>query len=166
MIIRRLQASDWEGYRTLRLEALNLEPTAFAADLSEQADQPHEFWASRLASGPHGFVLGAFVAERLVGMVGLNRERRAKTRHKAVVWGMYVSPGARGRAIGRQLLERLIAEARAMDGLRQLALTVVTENLPARRLYLDLGFQVYGTEPRALWVGERFLDEDLMFLAL
>ncbi|MFZ5825504.1 MAG: GNAT family N-acetyltransferase [Bacillota bacterium] len=166
MIIRRLTPADWEAYRTLRLEALHLEPTAFGSDPSDQVNQPQAYWTSRLEGGPDSFVLGAFLHDHLVGMAGLRREQGAKTRHKAMVWGMYVSPGARGRGMGRRLLEQLIAEARELDGLRQLFLAVTSTNEPARSLYLDLGFRVYGTEPRALRVGERFVDEDLMYLAL
>ncbi len=56
---------------------------------------------------------GAFEGETLRGMVGLERERRSKTRHKAKVVGMYVAPEVVGQGVGRALLDRLVAEARA-----------------------------------------------------
>ena len=36
----------------------------------------------------------------------------------------------------------------------------------ARHLYRLLGFEVYGLEPRALKMGDQFLDEELMVLRL
>ncbi len=39
-------------------------------------------------------------------------------------------------------------------------------NAPAQCLYKRMGFQVYGTERRALKVGDRFYDEELMALDL
>lgn len=166
MIIRRLRESDWEEYRSLRLEALRLEPEAFGSDYSEYTDRPPEYWQSRAAGTPDLFILGAFRDDRLVGTVGIAREQGIKGRHKAWIIGVYVSPAARGTGIGRQLLGQMIAEARELDGLVQLILGVGTGNTPARQLYLAAGFQVYGTEPRALLVNGRYVDEDLMYLAL
>ena len=39
-------------------------------------------------------------------------------------------------------------------------------NASAQRLYRDMGFAVYGLERRALKVGERFYDQELMALDL
>lgn len=50
-----------------------------------------------------------------------------------------VIPGSRGRGIGRALLERLEAEARAA-GLAQVALSVNADN-PAKRLYVRCGYR-------------------------
>jgi ribosomal protein S18 acetylase RimI-like enzyme len=55
---------------------------------------------------------------------------------------------------------------RAQPELEQITLAVVTTNEAARSLYRSLGFATYGVEPRALKVGERYLDEDLMTLSL
>jgi ribosomal protein S18 acetylase RimI-like enzyme len=163
--IRVLEPADWEAYRAIRLEALANAPEAFAADLEEQRRLAPEDWANRLR-GADSFVLGAFENDRIVGMVGFVRQRGPKLRHKGTVWGMYVSPGCRGKGAGRLLMQELIERARRLDGLEQLTLTVVSDNAPARQLYLSLGFQVYGREPRALKVGERYLDEELMILLL
>lgn len=95
MEIRRLTAADWEAYRALRLEALEQSPEAFAADLSEQVDRPDEYWQSRAAGSAHSFMIGAFHQSRMVGMAGLVREERQKTRHKADVIAVYVTPAGR-----------------------------------------------------------------------
>jgi ribosomal protein S18 acetylase RimI-like enzyme len=166
MEIRRLTSADWESYRALRLEALERSPEAFAADLAEQVANPPEYWQNRAAGSPDSFTMGAFLDGRLVGMATLIRQRGKKTRHKAEVVAVYVTPDLRGKGVARRLMAELIAAARQMEGLEQITLTVVAENRPARQLYLGLGFRVYGTEPRSLRVGERYYDEDDMVLFL
>jgi ribosomal protein S18 acetylase RimI-like enzyme len=63
---------------------------------------------------------------------------------------MYVASEARGRGIGRALLERAVAEARSWPGVEKLTLTVVVRATAARSLYLAAGFRPYGLEPDSL----------------
>lgn len=166
MEIRRLVQSDWEAFRSIRLEALEESPEALAADLEEEAEIPDEKWPARLRPGDDSFVLGVFAEERIVGCAGFRRESRRKLRHKGHIWGVYVSPASRGGGIARKLLTALLREARGLEGLEQVSLTVVTDNLPAKQLYKRLGFQVFGTELRALKIGQAYVDEDHMVLFL
>jgi ribosomal protein S18 acetylase RimI-like enzyme len=102
-----------------------------------------------------------------VGIAGFHREDGRKSRHKALVWGVYVDPSYRGQGIGREVMTRLIARARSVGGVERLLLGVTTDDAPARRLYLSLGFSVYGTEIHAIKLGDgAYVDEDLMALAL
>lgn len=52
---------------------------------------------------------------------------------------LYVRPRARGRQVGRGLVEHLIAEARIV-GYREMRLDVMEEFVAARALYRDFGF--------------------------
>ena len=79
---------------------------------------------------------------------------------------MYVAPEARGRALGRALMVEALARAAVLPGIEQVHLGVVTTNTAARALYLSLGFTIYGTERHALKLGDRYVDEELMALAL
>ena len=55
--------------------------------------------AARLAAaGDDEFVLGAFIDGVLVGTAGFVRNRGARRRHKARVWGVYVTPSSGGKA--------------------------------------------------------------------
>jgi RimJ/RimL family protein N-acetyltransferase len=168
MLIRRLEADDVVAYRALRLRALQTSPEAFGSSYEETVAQSLEYMARRLAPGPaepSTFFLGAFDPD-LIGTVGFVRESRLKTRHKGLSIGMYVAEAARGRGVGRALLERAIAEARQQPGLEQILLMVVSTNEPALRLYAACGFIRYGVEPCALKLGEICFDEDLMILRL
>lgn len=49
----------------------------------------------------------------------------------------------------RKLLVDLIQRARRLDGLEQLQMSVVQDNIEATALYRSVGFQIYGVELRA-----------------
>ncbi|MGC1434961.1 MAG: GNAT family N-acetyltransferase, partial [Terriglobales bacterium] len=112
------------------------------------------------------FVLGAFVDGELVGMAGFFRSPEEKTRHKARVWGVYVKTAHRGKGVGRALMEEILRRAQLQSDLEQVTLAVASGQTAARKLYLQLGFQIYGREPEALKVAEVYADEELMTLRL
>jgi ribosomal protein S18 acetylase RimI-like enzyme len=166
MNIRRLAEADWEAYRAIRLEALQVAPEAFGSDFDDESKRPDEFWKARLTGGDDRFMLGAFAGQELVATAGFARETRRKTRHQGTIVGVYVAPAYRGRGIASAMMEAMLSEVRRLEDLEQVTLCVVTENVVARELYLRLGFRVFGTELRALKLGDRYLDEDHMVLFL
>ena len=77
---------------------------------------------------------------------------------------MYVAPEASGHGLGKKLMQDLVKRASSYDGLEQINLTVMSENIIAKKLYKSLGFEIYGVERKALKVNEQYFDEDLMVL--
>ena len=166
MLIRILTEDDIEALWALRLRALKENPEAFGSTYKETLARGNEWMRQRLrAPESETFYLGAF-AENLIGIVACFREDASKTRHKGYVVSMYVAPESRGLGAGKGLMQELIERARRIEGLEQLHLAVVTTNSVAYQLYRSLGFEVYGTEPRALKSGGEYWDEHLMVLNL
>lgn len=169
-MIRILTADDAEAYQALRLRALRESPAAFGSTYQSEVDIPLSQIAERLArgAGRENVVFGAFgdADGQLAGLAGLGRETGLKTRHRAHVWGVYVAPEARGRDVGRALMQALIAHARTLDGLERLTLGVEPGNEAARALYHALGFVTYGIEPQAYKLGGDYWDSELMSLGL
>jgi len=163
MNIRRLQPSDAAIYRTLRLRALREHPEAFTSSFEEDSQEPVATSQKRLEGKVK--MWGAFDGDALVGLVGLDREARAKNCHKATVVGMYVAPEAGRRGIGKALMDALLQQARA-DGIEMLVLTVTAGNEGARELYVRCGFQTFGIEPNAIKVEGRLYGKEHMTLNL
>ena len=162
MIVRMLGPADATLYRSLRLRALREHPDAFTSSYAEDREQPVEAAAQRLAAHPFW---GAYRHAELYGFVGLERELRAKNRHKATVMGMYVAPEAAGQGVARALLDALLAHARA-NGVESLVLTVTEGNERAQRLYASAGFRSFGIEPDAIRVAGRSHAKNHMHLNL
>ena len=166
MEIRFLTAEDAAEWSRLRLEALQLEPTAFSSSVEEHQALPIEVVKNRLSANPHSFVVGAFEEGRLVGITGFHRETGPKTCHKGRVWGVYVTASNRGQGVSRRMVDALLERAAAIAGLEQVLLSVTRTQTAALALYRSLGFELFGTEPRALNINGEFIDEHYLVLRL
>ena len=147
--IRPLTSKDAAAFQVLRLRSLRESPEAFGSSYDEEVSRPLTAVGERLDASltPHArIVLGAFGDGNLIGVVGCAQESRMKSRHKAVIWGMYVTPEARGHGVGRALLDRVVAEARSWPNVERLLLSAVERANAARALYLSAGFIPYGRE--------------------
>jgi ribosomal protein S18 acetylase RimI-like enzyme len=169
MQVRVLTENDARVFWDLRLRALQEDLKAFEMSFEDAVKTPIEDIVQRFQdrwNSPANFLLGAFIGDRLVGMVGFYQEQAEKLKHKGVIWGMYVAPEARRQGVGKALLSECIARAKSLPGLEQINLSVITEQVPAHSLYVAVGFEAYGLEQRALKLGDRYLDEEHMMLHL
>ena len=146
----------------MRLAGLRDCPEAFGASYEDEATKPLGWFADRLEGN---IVFGAWRdVSSLVGIAGLHVSEQGKSSHKAELWGMFVSPEARGTGLATTLLAEL--QAHAPKAVEQICLSVVTTNAEAVRLYAKAGFSVYGLERRALKIDGQYCDELLMSLPL
>lgn len=151
MPIARLNASDAPRYRELMLEAYVLAADAFTSTAEERASEPLAWWERRIARADGlSESFGAFEDEQLIGTVALEYSAKPKTRHAALVIGMYVRPSWRRSGAARALMQAAIAAARARPQIDVLRLTVTEGNEAAIRLYQSVGFVAWGTEPQAI----------------
>jgi RimJ/RimL family protein N-acetyltransferase len=157
LAIRVLTSEDAALFRDIRLEGLMQQPEAFSSTYEVESVRPLGFFAERLAGST---VFGGFEGATLLGVAGFKRHEGLKERHKAMLWGMYVRPEARGRGLGARLVEAVLAHARGRVEIVMLACT--EENRAARRLYESAGFVAYGIERHALKQGGRYYDDVLM----
>lgn len=159
---RVLTVQDSAAFRRLREEMLADTPSAFTSSLEDEAGLSDAEWAARMAPDDDTIVLGVFDGDKLVGSAGLFRQRPLKMRHKATLWGVYVSPSARGRGVSRLLVQAILQHAATLPGILQVCLSVSGNNLPAQAVYSGLGFTEFAHEPRAMWVDGSWIDEKQM----
>jgi RimJ/RimL family protein N-acetyltransferase len=164
--IRFLTTDDANKYWKLRLEALEGDPEAFSSSAEEHRSLSLDEVKRRLGADGAGdfFVVGAFENDRLVGTAGFYRERGPKIRHKGRIWGVYVTPVHRGAGVGKKMMQLALERGATVDGIEQVILSVAATQTAANKLYRSLGFEPFGREPRALKIGDRFIDEEYFVL--
>ncbi len=138
IIVRRATGADWEALRAIRLESLLDTPEAYGSTYENSVTWSDERW--RLAASQSVY----FLAERdghVVGMIsgGTN------DRHRGTYWmyGMYVTPAARGTGIAARLVETVGQWARDL-GASRLYLHVTSSVGRARAFYEKVGFEPTG----------------------
>lgn len=151
MRIRPLTPLDALSYRELMLEAYALAADAFTTTAEERAREPESWWVKRIGH-PQGLQIsfGAEIEGELVGTVALEYAAKPKTKHSALLIGMYVRQHARGKGIGRLLLDAALSHASERAGVQVVTLTVTEGNQHAVRLYEGAGFVAWGTQPLAI----------------
>jgi ribosomal protein S18 acetylase RimI-like enzyme len=163
--IRPLGASDAGAFRQIRLQAISDSPSAVWPTYEEEARRTVKEIEARIQRTGTQVVFGAFIDSKLVGIAGLRREPLDQVKHKAVLWGVFISPDRRREGLARKLFSKVLSFARD-EGVLQIQLCVNAENERARSLYRSLGFKPFGLEPRAMRVGDRYFDEEHMILQL
>lgn len=164
-VIRPLRPADAEAWRALRLRALKEEPRAFTSSYEDALGGDAGYWARSIPEeGEASVLFGMMVGGALCGCAGLAVMSGSKIRHKGLMWGVYVAPEARGLGFGRALVAQVIEEARGKVAVLQAG--VIAANAAARRIYLGLGFEVYGLERAALRVDGVDIDEELLWIDL
>ena len=164
---RILTADDAQAYCEVRLEALERDPSAFSSSVEDHRKLSESEIRARLSKDPaNNFVIGVYAEGRLAGTAGFVRETQVKMRHKGRIWGVYLAGELRGRGIGRRMLQMVVERAAKIEGLEQIVLSVTTTQAAAIATYGSLGFRSFGVEPKALKVGDRYIDEEYMVLPL
>jgi len=165
--IRALTADDVELYWHCRLEALEREPEAFSSSVEDHLKLSRDEIRRRLTADPaNNFVCGVFVDGKLLGTAGFARETQPKSRHKGRIWGVYLCAELRRQGIGRRMVRAVVERAAKVEGVEQIVLSVTTTQAAAIASYRSLGFVSFGVEPKALKIGDRYIDEVYMALQL
>jgi ribosomal protein S18 acetylase RimI-like enzyme len=159
---RLLTENDWEAWKQIRLESLLDSPPAFGASYDEESVKDDSFFKSTLVNNA---IYGAFINEKLVGVVGVMIHKSDRLKHRGKIFGVYTMEAARGKGICKRLMELSIEYARGK--VLWLEIHVWTENPTAMRMYSNLGFVRYATELRSLRITDGYyVDYHIMQLNL
>lgn len=129
---------------------------ATSTALYDYHPRPPEQMASWFASKQAGDlpVIGLEDAQgQLLGFASYGPFRPQPAYKYTMEHSVYVHHGQRGRGLGRQLMEALIAEARARGNVHALVGAIDAANTGSRTLHEKLGFTLVGSLPQ---VGFKF----------
>lgn len=166
-IVALTETRDGPRYRAFFRQGLLAHPEAFRIAPADEQAAPFI-----IESTEDAFTLAAEdgAAGELLGVVSFRRldPDRERLRHRGLLLRMYVAAAAQGRGIGQALIAALLGRVRAdLPDIRQVNLTVVAGNQPARALYTRLGFVAFALEADAIRQGATsFQDEVSMALRL
>ena len=134
--VKVLGEEDWQVYRDLRLAALQESPGAFVATLEQEEALDEQRWRERVGRSRR------LVAERdgaVLGLVSVGHDDQTYV-GTAELFGLWVTPGARGSGVAWKLVEAG-AEQALRDGRSHLSYWVGTDNGRAVAFASSFGFR-------------------------
>jgi ribosomal protein S18 acetylase RimI-like enzyme len=161
IIVRQATLADAAALRTLRLEALQNRPIAFASDYHEEVQYPLSRTEDQLRDQTQNATFVAVIDSTLVGMMGIGQYRHRNVQHNAMIWGVYVQPTWRGKNISGRMIEACIVWARERS-IKFVRLGVNATNMSALNSYIRAGFKVCGVESQVIFYEGEYHDELLM----
>ena len=158
---RRLTVDDLDLLREIRAEALQNYPQSFG---TLEEDQGGDVMVAAYRHWLSGTVLGAFECQTLVGAAGFYVSVDKRSQHRGHIFTVYVREASRGKGVGDRLIKELLALAEAR--VEQVHLAVVLTATAAIKTYKRNGFEIYGTDPRVIRIGDVTYDKYLMMKKL
>jgi RimJ/RimL family protein N-acetyltransferase len=156
-----LEPMRWQEYKSLRLEAVQQDPSAFGSNYVEEIIQTDDFWEKRVttAFNRDGFtMLCAEFDGKLVGMMGSGWSQRVNTKHIATIYSVYVTKSMRGNGVGSLLLEALLKDLATLPLIEKVNLTVTIDQESAIALYEKFGFKQVGIAKKELKIDGQYYD--------
>lgn len=138
--VHHVEPDHWRSHRDIRLEMLRDSPDAFWVTLAEETALTEAQWRDQLQ---RSWLVQVREGETVIGSAGLGPHWEPGREQTATLWGMYVTPAARGRGVGELLVHAVLAEARRR-GHADIVLEVVNTNAAAIALYERCGFVATG----------------------
>lgn len=140
-IIKPLEASDWERVREIYLEGLATGDATFETKAPTQVDWDNGHLPScRMAAVE-------MPGNLLVGWAALSPVSVREAYKGVAEVSVYVAASARGKGVGRALLQRLIEEGNR-NQIWTLQASIFPENVASIMLHKSLGFRIVGHRER------------------
>lgn len=140
-VVKRLNKSDWEKYRDIRLEALKDEPDAFGSSYDEYKDKSDSYWKDKmsLSSEKNGksFLCAVLDDNNFVSIGGAYQDENNEWN----VIAIYTKKEFRGSGAGALLFNKILEESKNR-GIKKVFLRVNTKREPAISLYKKFGFKI------------------------
>ncbi|MFT8556688.1 GNAT family N-acetyltransferase [Liquorilactobacillus hordei] len=164
MDIKILDSNDFLSFKRIRLFALKNDPMAFGSSYAEESQKTDSYFKNKIKQERNKFTIGFFESDHLVNIASFTQQNNLKEQHKGEITSVYCLNNYRNQGLTKKILTILLDKAFLIPELKILKIAVLSENEPAKKLYSSLGFKKYGREPYSLFDGEKYYDEDLMYI--
>jgi len=143
MNLRQATPDDWSLVRSIRLEALQSDPSVFGSNYARESGYDEATWR-RWSAHPDKAVFLLFDGEAVVGLTGVvtmspDPGRADGQGPTAVCVASYLRPAYRGRKLSRWFYEARIAWARA-HGYHRIVTAHRLSNIASRQANQHFGF--------------------------
>lgn len=157
--IRQFQADEWEQYKAIRLEALQLEPGKFGNTHATEAAYEDFIWKDRLASEKNA-CFGLYNVQELIGLTSIFCE--SELWEDAYMTQSYIKQAHRGIGLSKMLYDARLRWAKE-KGIKKLIIGHRESNLVSRAANQRYGFQYTHRVARSWPDG---VDEDMVYYSL
>lgn len=139
LIITGLEPDDWLALKTIRLEALKMEPQSFGSKYEDNFNRSDSEWQNQAKNPDLNYFLATY-AGYLVGMVGLSKIKNASKYVELIA--LYVNHKYRRKGIGRNLVAAAVKHAQRIPDLTNLKLWVYKDKQSTINFYKLCNFRV------------------------
>ncbi len=152
--IASMTASDWDDVRRIYAEGI-----ATGNATMETSPPPWESWDK--AHRPDCRLVARDESGRMLGWAALSRVSERCAYGGVAEVSVYVSQDARGRGVGRRLLEELV-RASEQAGIWTLQAGIFPENVASLSIHQHCGFRVVGVREKLGKLGSAWRDVALL----
>lgn len=158
IVVRPVRVADREFIHGLRNQQIS-SSTALWEDLPETATRTRAWIRAHVATG--GVLVAQAPSGELLGFGAFAPYREASGYRHTVEDSIYVSATARGRGVGRALLDEVIRAA-SHGGAHVIVAAIESGNTASITLHRTAGFRTSGVLRQVGWKFGRWLDLTLM----
>lgn len=120
-------------------------------------------WFQDSASSDSAIIISMFYKNQIIGFCDARSYTDIKRKHRATL-GMLIHQNYRGLGLGMKLMEVLIAKIKQFAGIKIIELDVMTNNIPALKMYEKIGFKKGGIFPNAFILPSGEVSDNLTML--
>jgi RimJ/RimL family protein N-acetyltransferase len=160
--VRRLVEHQWQVLRDVRLRALKADPSVFSSNYEKESAMTDADWKSWLRTNDTAvFVL--YEDPTPIGMAAISVDREDPTKKRAILWGSWLEPFARGKGLSKTMYEARLAWAKEHPTIETVIVSHRASNLSSKQANQKHGF-VFTHSVEKVWPdGTR---DDNVFYAL
>ncbi len=156
MTYKKVLPEEWQKFREVRLKGLQTDPQAFGGVYESEAQEGEAYWKDRFSNPERCF----YAAEEGNAFVATAGSKKIDDSNWMIL-AVYTLPEFRGKSISKELISRLIDEAKRA-GAEKVSLMVNVLQEPAVNLYKNMGFEIVRTDKDQKLGDGKFHDEYYM----